>query len=265
MKLKLLLLFAVFQAGFSFTQFDPNYYGSYKSEDEKTYFYIYDMAESDRLDLTDAQRKNAVFLFSYQNLEAEGMSVAMKKGTGYVSLVNEYATEEFTFAFKNLDGVQTLDITGKSGQKFALTKMVVDPYYYDDETYSDYEGYSDEESGDVGYYYDEETSDDAPYVFQFTRADKGELLLFMKNDSTSISLTIPATKSCPALELAGDLVQQEGSQTTYFYTDPSGYKLKAEMISKDENPGWKFTCVSGNCPDANNKCGIWKEEFMLGY
>ncbi len=264
MKSTLLFLFAALQAGFLSAQFDENYIGKYKTDDGSIIFHILENGQEYSDLLTAEQRQYAVFVFIYEvNVVDDKFGAAMKKGGNYVSCVTE-SLPQLTFVFRSESGKQMLDVTEESGKKMTLSKMV-DPYYYDEETYSDYEGYSDEESGDVDYYDDEETAEDLPSVFQFTRADQGELLLFMKNDLISISLTIPATKSCPELEITGDLVQQEGSQNTYFYTDPSGYKLKAEMISKNDNSGWKFSCASGKCPDANNKCGMWKEEFMLGY
>ncbi len=264
MKLKLILLFALFQTGLLFSQveqFDPNYLGAYRSEDDEIYFYIYNLNESGRLDLTEEQRKNAVFIFTYQNRDAVGMSVAMKKGNGYVSVVNEDCPE-FLFTFKNLDGVQTIEITEKSGKKIGLTKTVANLYYDDEESDLGYEYIQDEENVSP-VLQDEELGDEATDVSvavrTYVRSDGAELVAVFTEESLTIGLQIPAAKSCSEVLIVDDVVRS-GEEGMYIYNDPEG-KFVLHLIESEST--MQFVCVKGDCFDKKGTCGIWKEIFII--
>lgn len=261
MKLKLLLLFAVFQAGFSFAQFDNLNSGTYKTATAESYIYIYQISPEqieDYPDLTPDQRKNVVFGFSFDSEDIVGASVAIQKGNTFVSVVNEY-TPEYTFVFKTVDNLDILEVIDRSGKKILFEKMEVPAYYYDDETYSDYEGYSDEESGDVDSYGDEEMSE-ALSLRGYSRSDGAELAVIFTDETFVFALHIPATKSCSEILLEGELVGG-GEEGLYVYNDPDG-KFVLNLIEMENT--MQFECAKGDCFDKKGKCGVWEEVFIQG-
>ena len=253
MKHTLLFLFAAFQTGFLFAQFDENYFGYYKSEDETTYCYLNKYsADEFGFDLTEEQEKTCAFGFAFSNETDAAGSYAFKKGNVYVSEPNEYSPV-YTFAFKTgSDGIRTVEITNESGKKALLFQYTPDleTDYYDEE-YAD--------GGEYGYY-DEEPTEEALNTLGYSRSDGAELVVTLSEENVFFNLRIPATKSCPDVIIEGAFDSPNLVNGAYTYTNTEvGYKLEFQPTDS----GWQIKCASGECFDKKGKCGIWKEAFML--
>lgn len=260
MKTALFSLFILLHSGALFAQFDELYSGYYKSDNETEYCFLnkYSDEEFGYLGMTEDEKKVCSFAFALSTDNDAFGGYATKKGNGYVSAPNEYSPE-ITFVFKMAADGETrmVEITKKGGTKMVLTHYVptIEDTYYDEE-YSDstaygYYGYTDEEPtvGDLGM-----------DIRSYSRSDGAELIMIFSEESVVFSIHVPARKSCSDVMIEGVFDSPNLVNETYIYTnEEQSYTLEA----KATDSGWQMKCVKGECFDRKNKCGVWKEAFML--
>jgi len=253
-----LMLAFVLAPGIGNAQLEADYYGLYVSEDGMSYFGIgeYVAENYEFLELTEQEKAQTQFVFSYQTEVDEGTFIAILKDKKYVS-GKRTGIPAMTFAFSLEEDNRYLTVTNSTGgsSRF-IQETEMAPEYYDEE-YTDGEPYSDGEP-----YLDDEAVEDIEVdIRAYSRSDGAELAVIFQEEGMNIfALHIPATKSCAEVMLEGIMTATNSSGQYTFTEEETGYVWN---IYQSET-GWRFECADGECYDKKGKCGVWKEAFVQG-